>query len=70
LTQVIVFDEQKQQDDDMMVTADGLDLNDHQQVFRAVFDQVRLYLFTFCCVGLAQLIRHWVSKDGSWEFKL
>lgn len=40
LTQIVVFDEQKQQDDDMMVTGDGLDLNDHQQVFRAVFDQV------------------------------
>ena len=45
LTQIVVFDEQKQQDDDMMVTGDGLDLNDHQQVFRAVFDQVLISLF-------------------------
>lgn len=45
LTQIVVFDEQKQQDDDMMVTGDGLDLNDHQQVFRAVFDQVNYQHF-------------------------
>lgn len=42
--QINVFDEQKQQDDEMMVTSDGLDLNDHQQVFRAVFDQVGFYV--------------------------
>ena len=51
LTQIVVFDEQKQQDDDMMVTGDGLDLNDHQQVFRAVFDQVRCFncFFVITC---------------------
>ena len=38
--QINVFDEQKLKDDDVMMILDGLDLNNHQQVFRAVFDQV------------------------------
>ena len=69
LTQILVFDEQKQQDDDMMVTGDGLDLNDHQQVFRAVFDQVStksykmrssfisLVYFFFLFIRLEQVFR-------------
>ena len=31
-TQIRVFEEHKGNDDDMMVSADGFDLNDHQQV--------------------------------------
>ena len=38
--QIGVFDEQKQNDDELMVTSDGFDMNNHLQVFKAVFDQV------------------------------
>ena len=44
IVQINVFDEQKQNDDEVMVTAEGIDLNDHQQVFQAVFLQVCSFL--------------------------
>lgn len=44
IVQINVFDEQKQNDDEVMVTAEGIDLNDHEQVFQAVFLQVSVFL--------------------------
>lgn len=44
IVQINVFDEQKQNDDEVMVTAEGIDLNDHEQVFQAVFSQVSVFL--------------------------
>lgn len=71
MVQISVFDEQKQLDDAMMVTEDGLDLNDHKQVFRVVFDQVRcrrldtkkaiLVLFEFKNILDMLIRRKWLS---------